>query len=79
MTTKLLKMRTLEDESEEDLSAGGGLDLLSTSKEKKDQDGKAEGDDGRPAWMKQLAETSAQWLSLVPKVCSNFDSMDDFF
>ncbi|XP_063712959.1 cytoplasmic dynein 1 heavy chain 1-like isoform X4 [Symsagittifera roscoffensis] len=71
MTTKLLKMRTLEDESEEDLTAGGGLDLLGDAVGKGGQDGKGgEGgalDDGRPAWMKQLADTASEWLSLVPK------------
>ena len=65
-------MRTLEDESEEDLTAGGGLDLLGDAVGKGGQDGKGgEGgalDDGRPAWMKQLADTASEWLSLVPKV-----------
>ena len=75
MTTKLLKMRTLEDESEEDLTAGGGLDLLSggpadnnASSAGGSQESNQQADDGRPAWMKQLAETASQWLSLVPKV-----------
>ncbi|XP_075239024.1 cytoplasmic dynein 1 heavy chain 1-like isoform X4 [Convolutriloba macropyga] len=74
MTTKLLKMRTLEDESEEDLTAGGGLDLLSggpadnnASSAGGSQESNQQADDGRPAWMKQLAETASQWLSLVPK------------
>ena len=64
MTTKLLKMRALEDESEE----GGAIDLIGGNSSKDEQ---AEGsDDGRPMWMKQLAQTAGQWLSLVPKVCT---------
>ncbi|XP_072172912.1 cytoplasmic dynein 1 heavy chain 1-like [Diadema setosum] len=56
MISKLLKMQTLEDE--EDFMQGN------TQEEKRKRHSSS---DGRPAWMRTLHSSAANWLALIPK------------